>query len=540
LIITPKEGSVVFSSRFVLDRSDRMVVNMKIERTKNATRNIIYGSILKIYQIAIPFVIRTAMLYLLGIEYLGLNGLFISILQVLNLTELGVSGAMVYSMYKPISEDDEVTICAMMKLYKIYYRIIGLIVLVLGLFLLPFIPKLISGEVPNDINIYVLYLLNLGASVLSYWLFAYKNSIVQAHQRIDVVSKISLITNTIQYGLQLYVLVFLRNYYFFLIIALTTQALTNVVTALIATKMYPSFKAIGKLEKHKVKEINQRVKALFTSKIGTVITQSVDTIVISIFLGLTVLAIYSNYFYIMSSVMAFMTIIFNSCTAGVGNSIITETIDKNYNDLKKITFIISWLAGVFSCCLLCLYQPFMEIWVGNQLMLDNLMVVMFCIYFYIYEVMSVMFLYKDAAGIWHKDRYRPIVTSFANLGMNLVMVQFMGIYGIVLSTILSFILIGMPWLIHNLFTELFKRKPYEYLKIMFKYTIITIVACIITYFCCSFINSSGLRCIIFRLIICMIVPNLIFITAYYNETEFKQTIVLAGKITGGKVKLLKL
>ena len=189
----------------------------KLERTKNATRNIIFGVILKVYQIIVPFLMRTAMIYLMGVQYLGLNSLFTSILQVLNLAELGVGSAMIYSMYKPIAEDDNATICALMKLYKTYYRIIGLIIAVIGCALTPFIPKLISGDVPDNLNVYLLYLLNLGATVLSYWLYAYKNSILQAHQRVDIVSKVTLVTSTIQYSLQLLVLCCLKTIIFMLL-----------------------------------------------------------------------------------------------------------------------------------------------------------------------------------------------------------------------------------------------------------------------------------------------------------------------------------
>ena len=101
----------------------------KIERTKNATRNIIFGVILKAYQIIAPFLMRTALIYLMGVQYLGLNSLFTSILQVLNLAELGVGSAMIYSMYKPIAEDNNAAICALMKLYRTYYRVIGLIIM---------------------------------------------------------------------------------------------------------------------------------------------------------------------------------------------------------------------------------------------------------------------------------------------------------------------------------------------------------------------------------------------------------------------------
>ena len=301
----------------------------KIERTRNATRNLIYGMILKIYQILIPFIMRTVMIYTLGVQYLGLNSLFTSVLSVLNLVELGVGSAMVYSMYKPIAEDDEQIICALMRLYKIYYYAIGLIIAIIGIILTPFIPKLISGDVPKDINIYILYLMNLGATVLSYWLFAYKNSILQAHQRTDIVSKVTLVTNTIQYGLQIIALCLFRNYYYFVIAMLAAQALTNVVTAIYADKLYPLFKPKGKLDQNEVKKINQRIKDLFTAKVGTVVVGSVDTVVISAFLGLTVLAVYQNYYYIMNSICGFITVIFASITAGIENSLVTET-DKKF------------------------------------------------------------------------------------------------------------------------------------------------------------------------------------------------------------------
>ena len=159
---------------------------MRIEKTKNASRNITFGLAQKIYQIIVPFLLRTALIVYLGAEYVGLNSLFISILAVLNIAELGVGNALVFSMYKPIAHDDTKTICALMRLYKIYYIIIGAIVLAAGLVILPFIPQLIKGDVPADVNVYVLYLLNLGATVLSYWVLSYKNSILLAHQRTDV------------------------------------------------------------------------------------------------------------------------------------------------------------------------------------------------------------------------------------------------------------------------------------------------------------------------------------------------------------------
>lgn len=512
---------------------------MKIDRTKNATRNITFGVILRLYQMILPFFMRTVMIYSMGVQYLGLNSLFTSVLQVLNLAELGVGSAMVYSMYKPIAEEDEVTICALMKLYRIYYRAIGLVVLVVGGLITPFIPKLISGDVPDDINVYILYLLNLSATVLSYWLFAYKNSILHAYQREDIVSRVLLITNILQHILQLAVLFVFKDYYCYVMVALFSQVLTNITAALIVNKLYPQYKPVGQIEKEVTRQINKRIRDLFTVKIGGVIYNSVDTVVISAFLGLTTLAIYQNYFYIVTAVSGFAGILFSACTAGIGNSIVTETKEKNLRDFSKFTMIICWLAGFCSVCMLCIYQPFMELWVGKDLMLSFSAAICFVIYFFTRQLNSLFNLYKDASGMWHEDRFRPLVAALTNLALNLILVQFIGLYGILISTVVAISVVGMPWLTHNLFTVIFDRKyMWPYLKKVFFYVFMVAVSCVVTYFVCSFINLGLVATILLRGVICVIIPNVIYYLAYRKTEEFKQLVVMVDHITKGRFKKL--
>ncbi|MGO5070044.1 oligosaccharide flippase family protein [Roseburia faecis] len=513
---------------------------MKIERTKNAGRNILFGGVLKIYQIAVPFLMRTAMIYFMGVQYLGLNSLFTSILQVLNLAELGVGSAMVYSMYKPIAEDDEITICALLRIYKAYYWLIGLAIAVIGFAITPFIPKLIKCDLPSGLNVYLLYWINLAVTVLSYWLFAYKNSLLQAHQRTDIQSKVTLVTNTVQYGLQVLVLIFLKDYYIYVIVNLATQALTNILTAYVVTKMYPEYKPAGTLPKEKIREINCRIRDLFTSKIGAVIVNSADTIVISAFLGLTVLAVYQNYFFILNAIIGVVAIIFGACTAGIGNSIIVESKEKNFNDLNIITFIIAWIAGFCTTCLMCLYQPFMEIWVGEDWKLKFSAVICFCIYYFIYEINQLLTTYKDAAGIWHEDRFRPLVTAMVNLALNLLMVQVWGIYGVILSTVLSTILVGMPWLLHNLFTVLFRKEELViYLKKLLYYMVITVLGSFMTYIFCMLVQAEPVITLLLRGILCCIISNVCYFIAYWRTPELKQSVQLINEVTKEKISFFK-
>lgn len=512
---------------------------MKIERSKNASRNIVFGVIQKVYNLLIPFATRTIMIYALGMNYLGLNSLFTSVLSVLNLAELGVGSAMVFSMYKPIAEDDEKTICALMKLYRLYYRIIGGVILAAGLLITPFIPKLIKSDVPPDINVYVLYLMNLASTVITYWLFAYKNCLLSAHQRGDVNSKISMVISVLQVIAQIAVLLLTKNYYLYVLVLILSGILTNITTAVVVNKMYPAYKPQGELPKEQVKSINGRVRDLFASKIGSVVVDSADTVVISAFLGLTSLAVYQNYFYILTSIFGFVSIIFYSCTAGIGNSIITETEEKNFRDFNTFTFIVIWLSCFCVCCLATLYQPFMQLWAGEKNMLSYGYVIVFCVYFFIKEINSLLNLYKDAAGIWHADRFRPLATALANLGMNLIMVQFWGLYGILLSTILSMAFVGMPWLFHNLFTTIFRSGLKGYLKKTACYTIMTAAICAVCIVCCSFRLESLIAEILVKLLISSVLSNVLLFVLLFRTKEFKQAAAILDTVTKGKIKILR-
>lgn len=495
---------------------------MKIHRTKNAVNNIAVGLVLKIYEMLGLFIVRTVLIHVLGMEYMGLSSLFTSVLQVLNLVELGVGNAMVYSMYKPIANDDHKTICALMKLYKTYYRIIGLVVLILGLCLLPFINRLISGETPADVNIYILYLINLFATVFSYWIFAYKNCLLVSYQRTDLMSFVRIISNTVLYILQIAAIVVYKNYYLFAVAMLISQVFVNLLTAVIATRKFPEIKPEGKLPREEQQEINKHIKDLFTAKIGGVVTNSADSVVISAFLGLTILAQYNNYYYIMSAIFGVLTIVFNACLAGIGNSLVVESKEKNYSDFNKFSLLLFWIIGFCTVSLLCLYQPFMKLWVGEANMLDDSFVILFAFYFFIYEITNIWATYKDAGGIWHKDRYRPICVTLVNLVLNLILVQFIGLYGVLLSTVISYIFVGMPWMLHNIFTNIFTISIKKYICKVSYYSFATVVVCIVCSSVCNLLPFTGFVNLIIRALIVVFLGNIIFLLFYFRLKEFKQ------------------
>lgn len=504
---------------------------MQESRVGNAGRNVLFGMLLRGYQILMPFLMRTVIMYYMGEEYLGLNSLFGSVLFVLNLAELGVGSAMVYSMYQPIVDGNKQEICALLKLYRRYYRIIGLLIAVVGTILTPFIPFLINSGVPDGISVYVVYLLNLFCTVMSYWLFAYKNSLLTAHQRADIASKVMLVTNTAQYIIQFLVVIKFKDYYSYLIVSIVTQVFTNIITAYCAKKMYPEYNPEGELPVTRVKEINGKIKDLFTMKLGVVMVSSVDSITVSAFLGLSVLGIYGNYTQILTAAFNVVKVLFDSCTAGIGNSILTETSEKNFRDLNKLTFIVMWLTGFCCVCLLCLFQPFMLIWTKSE---DKLLgygsVICFVIYFFLDRVMQLLITYKDAAGIWHEDRFRPLVTAIVNVIMNIILILVMGLNGVIISTIISILFVGMPWILHNLFTVLFKRSMKEYVWKLFFYTVVIIFVCVVCAFICSLIPDIGISTLLLKAVVCGIIANALFALIYFKTPEFAQTMDIAKRL----------
>ncbi|WP_288175356.1 lipopolysaccharide biosynthesis protein [Sporofaciens musculi] len=487
---------------------------MRIERTKNASRNFAYGIFYRFYSIVFPFVIRTAIIYLLGVEYLGLNSLFSSILQVLNLAELGVGSAMVFSMYAPIARNDSSKICSLMKLYRIYYRIIGLVILLGGVILSPIIPMLIEQDVPPSINIYILYYLNLLATILTYWLFAYRNCLFQAFQRIDIITKTTLISDTVKYCGQLVALAVFHDLYIFFIVGILGQVFNNILILLFSKKYYPDLNPTGSIQKEERKTINGRIRDLFTSKLGWTIVSSADTIVISAFLGLKVLAVYQNYYYIVSALQGMIIILFNSVVAGSGNSMIVDSNEKNYHDLKKLSFITFWLLGYCCAGILCIMQIFMKVWVGDELLLPFYFVILFCIYLTGNIIVQLLSVYKDAAGIWHKDRFRPLASGITNLGLNLIFVNYFNLMGVVLSTIISVFFVSVPWIIKNVFILIFPGRFRDYFRLMINMLCAISISAIFPYLICYAIEGDGIGKLVLNLVICTTGYNLAMYIIY--------------------------
>ena len=436
---------------------------MKLDFKKNIKRNMAANAVSSCIKLLFPFLNRTLFLWLLGPEYLGLNGLFASILGVLMLAELGFGTAVGCSMYKSVAEDDRELLCAYLKFFRTVYRWVGAAIFFGGLALLPFLDRLVHGTVPPDIDLHVLYVIHLVNTAASYFLFAYRGVVLGAHHRGDVVTNIRTGVSIAQYVAVFLILLVTRNYYHYVLATVVFTVVQNVLLVTASRRLFPEIEPRGKLPCEVRRRVISDVKSIFMHKVGGVITNSTDNLVISAFLGLVAVAAYGNYYYVLTSVAGLVAVVHSSMTAGFGNKIYTESKEENFRLFMRMNRLAMVVVVFCAAMMTALYQPFIEVWVkgDSALMRHALTPALMVFYFYIMQSRQVLLAFKSAASLWRQDRWKPIVAGAVNLGSNILFVVFLPesykLDGVIFSTIIGFAFIQIPWEAHVVFTSFFGK-----------------------------------------------------------------------------------
>ena len=411
-------------------------------KTKNAAKGIGAGVINRIVTLVLPFIVRTLLIKYIGIDYAGLNGLYSSILQVLSIAELGFSSAVVYSMYKPIAEKDDATICALLNFYRRIYKIIGVGIIAAGLVALPFLPRIINGTPPPDANIYILFILYLIATSVSYLLFGYKISLLHAYQRVDVIQHIGTIITLITSVLQILVIVLFDSFYAYVTIIPLLAIVRNIITSYIVDRLFPQYKCEGKISRELKKDIKKKVTGLSIQKVCEVSRNGVANIFISAFISLEVVGIYNNYYMIFSSLIGILSLVPTSMIAGMGNYVQTASVEDNHKAMQKFNMLYMVLSTVCAVCLFALYQPFMEIWMGKEYMFDYSTVILLVVYFYMLKMGDIRSIWVDAVGLYWEIRWRAVFEAVLNLVLCYIFVRIWGINGLIAGTLVSLFLVN--------------------------------------------------------------------------------------------------
>ena len=366
-------------------------------RTINSAKNILTGVVGQILTYVLQFISRTVFIYMLGAEYLGISGLFVNVLTILSITELGIGTAIAYSLYKPLADKDIRIIQATMNLFRKAYFIIGCAIFALGFAMMPFLPYIMKGTT-KLININLIFALYLFQSVSSYWFFAYKSALLQADQKKFIINLIRYAVTIATTCLQIVLLIVFKSFLLYTIVSITSNILSNILSARKADKIYPYIKNRNNeiLSKESKKAIYKNIFGMSIYKLNAVILRSTDNIVISIFIGVVAVGLYSNYLIITSALIMIAKLIFSSVTSSIGNLFVSESKQKNEFIFRCLSFMSYWIYGFCAVCLWILFNPFITLWVGDTFLLDNFVVLIIVLDFAMEGFQSVSLTFKDA------------------------------------------------------------------------------------------------------------------------------------------------
>lgn len=497
---------------------------MKSERKKSSFKNMITAVSSNVLTIIVGLVAQAVFIKILGSEYLGLNGLFSNVISMLGIVELGMGSAIIYNMYKPIAENNHEKIKSLMQFYKKSYRIITLIISIIGIMIIPFIKYIVDIEsVTVGINVYLVYILFLLETICSY-ILSYKRSMLYADQKEYITNIIHMGYTIIVNTMQLTFLYFTHDYYLYLIIKVMMRLVENIVISSYVNRRYSYLldnnvtKLYGKTEK----DIFQKIKALFFHKIGGFIVSGTDNIIISKYLGLVTVGLYSNYYMIINAVQTVINHIIQATRASVGNLLVTESKTKQFDIFNKIRFVNFWISCFSSICIFVIMDSFITIWIGYKFVLPTKVLLVLVINFFIVSSRSTYGAFKEAAGIFYEDRFVPIIESLLNIVLSIIFVKKFGLMGVFMGTVASGLVLWCYSYPKYVYNKLFGRKISDYIKETIYYFIIFILIAGFTYSLAILISFDNVYLqFISNVLIALIVPNVIMLLLFSKDENFK-------------------
>lgn len=510
---------------------------MSESRTANSIRNYGVTMVSQIVSIVLNFVGRTFLIKLLGVEYLGVNGLFGNILSLLSLAELGFGTAITYMMYKPIADNNINKVASYMGLFKKIYICVGMFVLIVGLMLTPFIYSLIKDTPHISENLYIIYMLFVVNSAITYF-YTYKRSLLIAYQkeyinsqnviRFDIIKNIAIIC----------VLYLSHNFYLYLLVQISITFLSNIVISQKANKLYPQIvkTEAQPLLKQEYCEIVKNTMAMVSNKVGSVIVSGTGNLFISYFVGITTVGIYSNYVLLYTCVNQIIGKGVNSLTASFGNLVASSTEDQAIDVFKKIYFLNYILAFSTTILFYQLIEPFIKLWIGTEYLLDSkscLLIVVNALFFYQIRIPSQMVI--NACGLFWQIKWKSLVEACVCLLLSFFFLAYLelGIFGILLSALCSNILTNIWWEPYVAFKYGFKKSVVPYASEFIKECVILFASIYLLSFVNSLsdgISNSLITCMILRFLTGCIILVTTIIIFNHRKSEFKYALNFANNI----------
>ncbi len=501
-----------------------------MDRSEHITKNAKYALAGELLLAVLKFISRRVFVLLLGREYLGLSGLFTDVLSMLSLAELGFSVSITYSLYRPVAQGDKETVKSLIQLYKRVYRVVGFVVLGAGLALAPFLDFFVK-EMPKGIpHIPLIYVLNLASACIPYF-FAYKATLLFVYQKKYVETAIRAGVSLAATGAQIGVLLLTRNYLYYLVLALIAALVQNAAISWKADRLYPYLreKEVRPLPGESLKEMRRNVGAMLLHRVGTVVVFNTDNLLISKFVGVAAAGLYSNYMMIRGFLNVFINALFDSITPALGNLTVTGPEEQKQRAFCRLNFFSAWLFGWMGICLVCLYDPFIDIWLGKGYLLPRPAVLLIAANFYVGSMRIPLNNTKGVLGLFWDDRYKSVGEAALNLVLSVALAQQWGVAGIMAGTLAS--TMAVPFWCEPV--VLYRRglhMPVKgYFVGYFTHLAATLAAGVVTWWMCSR-AGGGFGGFLVKCLLCGAIPNGIYLGIYRQREELAFFLAIAKRV----------
>lgn len=376
-----------------------------------------------------------------GNEVNGLNALYIGIVDFLAVIEFGIGGAITFCMYKPVVEGNQEQVSALYFLFRRLYRIVALVILLIGLALTPFIQYLAKDYAQLDVNMQGTFLLVLISSVITY-LFGAKAALFNAHKNNYVATAISSGGFALQRIMQIVVLAVNRSFVWYLVSRIVAALVQWTITEIIAKKKYHRIVSHKQALNENTKvEAYKTVRAMALHKIGGILANTVDSVVISAFIGVVALGYYTNYTTILKAMSGTLLLIFTSLTSVIGHLFVREnrqTAQKYCEAFQMLNFL---LGIVFYLGYYAIIDNLVVVFFGEGLTIAKELSFVMAFNGFVNFVRQSMLLFRDATGTFYYDRWKSILEGITNIVLSVVFIRWLGVLGVIVAKILANLLI---------------------------------------------------------------------------------------------------
>lgn len=491
-------------------------------RTSHSIKNITIGITTQIIITLLGFFSRRIFIDSLGTEYLGVNGVLTNVLTAMVLLEGGIGISIVYNLYKPLAENNQKLVTALIRLYKKAYLFLAAIIFLICLALFPFLDVLIKSEteIPYLGLVYWIFV----AKCLASYLIADKTALINADQKGYILAKYNLYFQVLSMVVKIIILLATKNYVLFLAIELALYIIQNSYSVYLVKKMYPYLlmKEKCEIEPEVKANIITNVKAMFIQNIGYYAINGTDNLVITAFINVITVGFYSNYAMIISQLSNILNPIINGIGNSVGNLIATESKEKTYAIYNMTQLITFWVYSVCTIALFNVLEPFIDLWLGEGFLLDKVTFMIILLNFYLMGVHQTLKTFKSKAGLFAQDKYAYLIEGLLNLFLSIVFVQKLGLAGVFLGTTVSYLLVSFWNQPRILFHHYFHQPVFRYYLDYLMKVGLMIGAGYLSSVICQWITLPSLfLSIIFKGMVTVIVPSLIYAIVFYQTDAFQ-------------------